>query len=106
MQWADAWSRRDAASYLSFYAADFTLPEGINRADWEAMRQSKLRKYASIEVTLKNIKISSTGSDDASVSFTQDFRADKYKETGTRKELHLKKSQGRWFIVRERSLQK
>jgi len=104
MQWADAWSRRDAAAYLSFYAVDFNLPHGVHRADWEALRQLRLRKNHSIEVILKNIKISYTGSDAASVRFAQDFWTDNYKETGTPKELRLKKSQGRWFIVRERSL--
>ena len=29
MQWADAWSRRDAAAYLTFYAVDFNLPHGV-----------------------------------------------------------------------------
>ena len=104
MLWADAWSRRDAAAYLSFYAADFNLPHGVRRADWEALRLLRLYKYHSIEVILKNIKITCTGSDTASVLFTQDFRTNNYKETGTQKELYLKKSQGRWFIVRERSL--
>ena len=104
MQWADAWSRRDAAAYLSFYAVDFNLPHGVHRADWEALRQLRLHQYHSIEVILKDIKISHTGSDAASVHFAQDFRTDSYKETGTPKELRLKKSQDRWFIVSERSL--
>jgi hypothetical protein len=104
MQWADAWSRRDAAAYFSFYGRDFNLPSGVSRADWEALRQSRLQKYNSIEVILKNIKITFTGSDAASVLFTQDFLTNNYKEKGIPKELHLKKSQGRWFIVREKSL--
>lgn len=103
MQWAEAWSRRDIAAYLSYYAADFNLPEGMRRADWEAQRQSRLRKYRSIEVTLKNIQISHSGSNAASVSFTQDFQADKYRELGVQKELRLKKVQGRWLIANEKS---
>jgi ketosteroid isomerase-like protein len=105
MQWAKAWSRRDAAAYLSFYAADFNTPQNVPKAAWEVQRQSRLRKYRSIEVTLNNINISHTGSDTANVRFAQDFRADRYEEMGTPKELLLKKSQGRWFIVSERSLE-
>jgi ketosteroid isomerase-like protein len=103
MQWAEAWSRRDAAAYLAFYADDFNLPEGMLRADWEAQRQSRLHKYRSIEVTLKNVKISYSGGDAASVRFTQNFRADSYREKGTQKELHLKNIQSRWFIVSEKN---
>jgi len=104
MQWAEAWSRRDAAAYLAFYAADFSLPEGMQRAGWEAQRQSRLRKYRSIEVTLNNVEISYSGGDVASVRFTQDFLADSYKEIGTQKELHLKNIQGRWLIVSEKNV--
>jgi murein L,D-transpeptidase YafK len=103
MQWVEAWSRRDAAAYLSFYAADFNLPEGMQRGNWEAQRQSRLRKYRSIEVTLKNLKISYPDGDAASVRFTQDFQADSYTENGTQKELRLKNIQGRWFIVSEKN---
>ena len=103
-QWAEAWSRRDVAAYLSFYAADFNLPEGMQRSEWEAQRQSRLRKYHSIEVILKNIKISYSGGDVASVSFAQNFQADNFREIETQKELFLKNVQGRWLIVGEKNL--
>jgi hypothetical protein len=103
MQWADAWSRRDAASYLSFYAADFNPPEGMRRADWEGQRKSRLSKYRSIKVTLRNMKISYLGGNTASVSFAQDFRADNHMEIRTKKELDLKNAQGHWRIVNEKN---
>ncbi len=103
LQWADAWSRRDAGEYLSFYADDFILPEGMRRTDWEAQRQSRLSKYSSIKVTLKNMKINYSGGDIASVHFAQDFRADSYREIETQKELQLKNVRGRWFIVVEKN---
>src|SRR5574340_403402 len=34
--WAAAWSAKDVNKYLSFYAADFKVPDGENRAAWEA----------------------------------------------------------------------
>jgi len=104
MQWADAWSRRDVAGYLSFYADDFQLPEGMQRADWQAQRQSRLKKYPSIEVTLNNMEISYPGENTASVRFTQNFRTDTIREIGTPKELRLKNIHDRWLIVSEKSL--
>lgn len=103
MQWVKAWSRRDAAAYLAFYAADFNLPEGMRRADWEVQRQLRLQKYHSIKVSVRNMKISYPGEGAASVRFDQDFRADRYRETGIKKELHLKNIQGRWLIVGEKN---
>ncbi|MEJ1959830.1 MAG: nuclear transport factor 2 family protein [Nitrosomonadales bacterium] len=102
-QWAEAWSRRDAVAYLAYYAPDFSLPEGMQRTVWEAQRQLRLRQYRSIRVALKDVKISYTGGDTASVRFTQDFRADGFKELGTLKELYLKNIQGKWLIVSEKN---
>lgn len=102
-QWAEAWSRRDAAAYLAFYAAEFPPPQDLSRSEWEVQRKSKLGKYQSITVTLKNIKVSHAGGDEAKVNFTQDFKADSFKEMGTQKELRLKKIQGRWMIVSEQA---
>ena len=103
-QWAEAWSRRDLAAYLSSYAADFKPPQGMSRTDWEAQRKVKLGKYKSIAVTLKNVTVSVTGSDAASVTFAQDFKGDSFREMGTKKELRLKKIQDRWLIVSEAEL--
>ena len=102
-QWADAWSKRDATTYLSYYASDFAPPEGMKRAEWEAQRKSRLSKYHSIKLTLRNIKVSYSGGNTASVSFAQDFRADNHMEIRTKKELDLKNTQGRWLIVSEKN---
>jgi ketosteroid isomerase-like protein len=104
IHWAEAWSRRDAVAYLTFYAAEFKLPEGMQRADWEGQRQSRLSKYRSIKVNLKNLRISFSAGNVASVRFTQDFHADSYRETGTKKELLLKNVSGHWLIVSEKNI--
>ncbi len=101
MQWAEAWSRRDVAAYLSFYAADFG--NGMRRKEWEAQRKSRLRKYPAISVTVKQLEISYTGGEAASAYFSQDFLTDTYKEKGTLKELRLKKLGARWIIVGEKT---
>jgi len=103
MQWAEAWSRRDVASYLSFYAADFNPPDGMQRATWEEQRKSRLRQYQSIKLTLKNMKINYSGGNAASVSFSQHFKADNHLEIQTNKELDLRNSHGRWKILSEKT---
>lgn len=103
-QWAEAWSRRDVAAYLASYGPDFKPAQGMSRPDWEAQRKSKLGKYKSIQVTLKDVKVDYSGGEAASVKFTQDFKGDGFKETGVKKELRLKKTQGRWLIISETAL--
>lgn len=103
-QWAEAWSRRDVATYLASYGPDFKPAQGMSRPDWEAQRKSKLGKYKSIQVTLKDVKVDYSGGEAAGVKFTQDFKGDSFKETGVKKELRLKKTQGRWLIVSEAAL--
>ena len=103
MQWEDAWSRRDSAAYLSYYAADFVTPDGMSRLDWEGQRKSRLGKYHSIKVTLRNIKVSLRGENSATVTFAQDFKADNHMEIKTTKQLELKKSRSRWLILSEKA---
>jgi ketosteroid isomerase-like protein len=102
--WAEAWSRRDAAAYLSYYSANFELPEEMQREEWEAQRQLRLGKFRLIEVTLKRIEINYTGGNTATVRFIQDFQADGYKELGTEKVLTLENHKGSWLIVSEKNI--
>ncbi|MDX8399967.1 MAG: hypothetical protein R8K20_06935 [Gallionellaceae bacterium] len=102
-QWAGAWSRRDVKVYLSYYADDFKLPEGMHRSDWMSQRKARLRKFRSIKVTPRDLQISYTNKNFARVNFKQDFKGDTYKEIGSHKELNLKKVAGHWRIVDEQS---
>ena len=101
-QWAEAWSRRDAELYLAFYANDFSVPERMSRAAWEAQRKLRLAKPRSIKVALNRVEVSFTGDGIAIVRFVQDFSADSYREAGIRKELRLKNENGRWRISSEK----
>jgi len=103
VQWEDAWSRRDAEAYLSYYAMDFLTPDGMSRSDWEAQRKSRLGKYLSIKVTLRNIKVNLRGENFASVTFSQYFKADNHMEIRTTKQLELKNMRGRWLILSEKT---
>lgn len=103
MKWGDAWSRRDSGAYLSYYSPDFVTSDGMSRSDWEAQRKSRLGKYRSIKVTLRNIKVSLHGANFASVTFAQAFKADNHVEIKTTKQLELKNVRGRWLILSEKA---
>jgi len=41
-EWAQAWSKKDADGYLSFYAKDFKTPGGEARDAWEKSRRARI----------------------------------------------------------------
>lgn len=99
--WAKAWSDRNVAKYLSFYAKDFETPGGESRSAWEKSRKERIAKPKSIAVSISNAKVKFTDAGHASVSFRQTYRSDTLK-TGTSKTLVMVKSNGRWLIQEER----
>jgi len=103
-QWTGAWTRRDVDAYLAFYAADFTVPNGLTRAAWQAQRKSRISKPASLQVEVRQVEVDLADETNATVHLVQDFRSDNYREVGTRKELRLKNTNERWLIVSEKSL--
>ena len=100
--WAAAWSSRDVKKYLSFYAADFKVPGGEKRADWEAARQERISKAQSIQVGVSNATVSFSDSNHATVKFHQSYQA-KHLKTSGNKTLLMVKSGGNWLIIEERA---
>ena len=100
--WAQAWSKKDADAYLSFYAKDFKTPGGEARAQWENTRRERIAAPKSIAVAVEQAKVTMQGSDQASVSFRQSYRSDKLKSS-SRKTLVMTRADGRWQIREERS---
>ena len=103
-QWRAAWARRDADRYLSMYAADFTPPPGLTRAQWEAQRRLRLQRASFIVVKLLDPQISLAGDNAATAVFTQVYESDAQKESG-RKTLALVQAGGQWRI-RDESFRK
>jgi tetratricopeptide (TPR) repeat protein len=99
-QWARAWSRRDVDAYLGFYDADFALPAGLSRAEWEAQRRERITKPAHIEVRVAALKVERPAPDKAIVSFKQTYRSDRLTSRSD-KTLELALRDGKWKIVRE-----
>ena len=100
-RWIAAWSARNVPEYLSFYADNFVVPDGMTRAAWESQRRERISKPASIKIELSNIHILVDG-DQATVSFRQAYRASHFK-TNSNKMLLLVKSGGNWLIQEERT---
>jgi tetratricopeptide (TPR) repeat protein len=100
--WAQAWSKKDADAYLSFYAKDFKTPGGESRANWEKGRRERIAAPKSISVSIGSAKVTMSGSNQATVTFRQSYRSDKLKSNST-KTMVMVKTDGRWQIQQERS---
>lgn len=100
--WAQAWSKKDANSYLSFYSKDFKTPGGEGRAEWEKGRRTRIEAPKSIAVSIASPKVTMSGPNQATVSFRQSYRSDKLKSNSA-KTVVMVKNDGRWKIQQEKS---
>lgn len=98
--WAAAWSSRNVDDYLAFYSASFLPEKGISREAWKNGRDKVLNSVDSIRVTLANMKITIMDTNQAKVTFMQDYWSNTYQDK-IMKTLMLKKDGGAWRIVRE-----
>jgi Flp pilus assembly protein TadD/ketosteroid isomerase-like protein len=100
--WAQAWSKKDADGYLSYYAKDFKTPGKESRADWEKTRRARIGGAKTIKVAIGSPKVTMSGSNEATVVFQQTYQSDTFKSAG-RKTLVMSKADGRWQIREEKS---
>ncbi len=100
--WAEAWSKKDADGYLSYYARDFKVPGKDSRAEWEKTRRARIEAPKSISVSIASPKVTMNGAERATVTFRQNYRSDVLK-SNSRKTLVLVKSDGGWKILEEKS---
>ena len=100
--WAAAWSAKNVNKYLSFYAADFKIPDGESRAAWEATRRERIGKPKSIHVGISGATVNFNDSNHATVKFRQSYRASHMKTSGN-KTLLMVKSGETWLIQEERT---
>src|SRR5258708_37110116 len=75
--WAEAWSKKDANAYLSYYAGDFKTPGGEARPAWEKTRRERIAAPKSIEVKVDSPEGTLRGSTEAGVTFRQGYRSAK-----------------------------
>ena len=100
--WAQAWSKKDADGYLSYYAKEFKTPGGEARPAWEKTRRSRITAPKSIAVGIESAKVTMDSADRATVTFRQNYRSDVLK-SNSRKTLIMVRSGGRWQILEEKS---
>ena len=100
--WAQAWSKKDADGYLSYYAKEFKTPGGEARDAWEKTRRARVTAPKSIAVAVESPKVTMSGADRATVTFRQNYRSDVLK-SNNRKTLVMVRNGGRWQIVEEKS---
>lgn len=98
--WAAAWSSNNTAGYFAHYAADFRVPGGASRQDWEAERKARIAKPRQIEVQIEAPKVSFNEANRATVTFRQHYRSDTFKSSA-QKTLVLIRSGDQWLIQEE-----
>lgn len=97
--WKDAWEKEDLNKYILYYDKDFQS-RGMDLAEWEAHRKRLNEKYRSLKIEISNLKIKRISDNSAKATFTQDYRADSYKDIGN-KEVLLVKDDNEWKIKKE-----
>ncbi len=100
--WAASWSAQDVDAYLSFYAADFQVPDQTSRQAWEAQRRQRLLAPRLIAVALKDIEVELAGPDAAVARFVQTYASPGYGDRVS-KSLVMVREAGQWRIREERS---
>lgn len=100
--WAAAWSNNDLDAYFAAYTSDFQPTDGSSRAEWEALRRSRIAKPRKIAVQVLQPSVRPLDDGRMQVSFRQHYRSGKFEEVGN-KTLILVKSADRWLIQQERT---
>ncbi|WP_025041581.1 nuclear transport factor 2 family protein [Nitrosospira briensis] len=100
--WAKAWSDKNVAAYLAFYASSFRPQGGSSHAAWEKTRRERIGKPKSIQVAITNPKVNLIDTTHARVSFKQSYHSDAIR-SNTTKTLELVKTGEKWLIQQERA---
>lgn len=100
--WRAAWSRRDTAAYLSFYAEDFRSG-GMDRAAFAAHKHQVNTAKKFIDVQISQINLFRYPADVPLLlaEFVQEYRSDNYQETERKQQFWQQQADGQWLIVQE-----
>src|SRR5258708_39047273 len=66
--WAEAWSKKDANAYLSYYAGDFKTPGGEARPAWEKARRERSAAPKSLQAEADSANGALRGNTEAGVT--------------------------------------
>jgi len=104
LNWAGAWSQKNADAYLAFYGPDFKDEKFKDRKDWESSRRKKIEKPKWIKVELSEVKVTSQKEDQVELELIQSYRAHGYADR-VKKAMTLVKTGDDWKIVDEKTLE-
>lgn len=108
--WAKAWEERNLEGYLNYYAEKFAPSHGVSKAAWLKQRSLRIRNAKSMNLPLKDIKITVNGNKAiAKIKEPQATQADSGatnknslgSKDGVMKELEFELIEGNWQIIRE-----
>ncbi len=99
--WATAWSAKNAHDYFAAYTPDFK-PDNMSHAAWEKQRLDRISRPKEIEIGLDDIQVAMLDAEHATVSFSQRYRSDNYRDV-VDKTLALVKRGDAWLIASERA---
>ncbi len=100
--WADAWSRKDVAGYLSHYAPIFRPSSGADFKKWSRQRKKRVGMPDFIEIKVDNVKTERKGANRARVTFRQLYRSNLYADRVVKTLDLIWKGDG-WKIIQETS---
>ncbi len=100
--WLNALSNKDVDSYFNSYAANFVVPDGSTRQQWERWRKSEITRSPNLAVKTSYLTIKPEGNQ-ATAMFTQTASQGESREM-VQKVVDLENRGGRWLIVREESI--
>lgn len=101
--WRQAWMSRDTASYLAYYAEDFTT-QGMDRRAFAAHKHRVNAAKKFIEVQLRDISLFRYPGTEEPLwlaEFTMDYRSDNYRVTAQKQQFWKRTADGTWKVFRE-----
>jgi hypothetical protein len=98
-RWEKAWEEENFGLYMACYDSGFHLGNMDFRA-WKAHKKKVNRKYRSISVDIKDLKVEQPSPFVAKASFRQKYKAHDYQDEGFKSVLLIKKGK-RWKIKEE-----
>ncbi|MDR2350554.1 MAG: L,D-transpeptidase family protein [Deltaproteobacteria bacterium] len=100
--WERAWEAKDEKTFFSYYGEGFRYPDkNMGREAFVRYRGRLMRSASVIEVELKNPRVRLKGTDRAEISFTQNYRSDNFRDTGTKTLTLARNGDGNWRITAE-----
>lgn len=100
--WTKAWEAQDMPGYFALYSNSFKPADGSSLAAWKQQRTERTVGRPTINVQLRNLRVTGVTNDAATVRFHQTYSSGGFKAT-TQKTLSMKKEGGHWRIVNERT---